>query len=75
MTTKSKFNDKELYGWLSMHEQGKAWVQKLRDMKEGLVRDMDLADDVQLRKISGAITVLNDILDEFKEHAPKVDGD
>jgi len=56
-----------------MHEQGKALVRKLEEMRDGLTRDLAAADDVQLRKLSGGITVLTDILDDFAEHSPAVD--
>lgn len=69
------YTDRQLYGWMHMHPEGKAFIQKLESRKEGLARDMDRADDCQLRKIAGGIVAITDILDEIEENRPGEDGE
>ena len=67
-----KMTDKQIFGELAMHEHGKALREKFAEMRDEHVKDLDRADDVQLRKLAGSISILTDILAEFDEHTPEM---
>ena len=64
----------EVCRWMTTHDQGLQFIKFITEERDTQIQAMELADDCALRKIAGGINVLQGWLEQFEEHAPKVDG-